>query len=152
MVNVYITVEHHHAMNGETHEINGHFQVRLNFNSHYQRVKHLKTSRNRGFTMIYPLIAWIFHFAMSTCQRWPGTSQVHGTNFLAHVTIDLAEHNSGFHGIFGKKTGRFSWKIDIFMAYAWPTWLVVFRHPSEKWWSEFVSWDDCSIPNFNELI
>ena len=89
-----------------THEINGHFQVRLNCNSHYQRVKHLKTSRNRGFTMIYPLIAWIFHFAMSTCQRWPGTSQVHGTNFLAHVTIDLAEHNSGFHGIFGK-----NWEI-----------------------------------------
>ena len=23
-----------------------------------------------------------------------------------------------------------------------PCWLMVFRHPSEKWWTEFVSWDD----------
>ena len=28
-------------------------------------------------------------------------------------------------------------------------WLVVEPYPSEKWWSEFVSWDDDSIPNMN---
>ena len=59
----------------------------------------------------------------------------------AHVTIDLAEHGSGIAVSTGfsekKKTERFSWKIDIFMA--WPTWLVFFRHPSEKWWSELKS-------------
>ena len=31
-------------------------------------------------------------------------------------------------------------------------WLVVFRHPSEKWWSQFVSWDYYSIPNSNVKI
>ena len=32
-------------------------------------------------------------------------------------------------------------------------WLVVEPYPSEKsekWWSEFVSWDDYSIPNWME--
>ena len=30
-------------------------------------------------------------------------------------------------------------------------WLVVAANPSEKWWSEFVSWDD-DIPNIWEKM
>jgi hypothetical protein len=49
--------------------------------------------------------------------------------------------------------GYFIWLLygyyDMVIIWLIIIWWVVFRHPSEKWWSEVVSWDGYSMPNIN---
>ena len=38
------------------------------------------------------------------------------------------------------------WYHILSILYIYIYWLVVYFYPSEKWWSEFVSWDDFPFP------
>ena len=57
------------------------------------------------------------------------------------------EWNHFFQGDHGSAT-----KLIAFNTNHHNDWLVVSTNPSEKWWSEFVSWDDFPFPIYEKKI